>query len=158
MGYRDWHTRKSKEVQPQQISKSIFVTNFPDHFSFRDLWKVCDVYGKMIDVFIPNRKSKSGKRFAFVRYIKIENIERLVENLCTVWIGRLRLHANVARFERVPRSDDNVPKKVNVTNKGGTYASALKMGKSQPLFTDDMKPALVLDDSCLRDQDASLHL
>nr|GEX41186.1 RNA-directed DNA polymerase, eukaryota, reverse transcriptase zinc-binding domain protein [Tanacetum cinerariifolium] len=32
-----------------------------------DLWKACEAYGKVVDVFIPNRRSKSGKRFAFVR-------------------------------------------------------------------------------------------
>nr|GEU43524.1 RNA-directed DNA polymerase, eukaryota, reverse transcriptase zinc-binding domain protein [Tanacetum cinerariifolium] len=86
MGDRHWYTRKSKEDQTQHISKSIFVTNFPDHFSFHDLWRICDEYGKVIDVFMPNRKSKAGKRFAFVRYIKIENIERFVENLCELWV------------------------------------------------------------------------
>nr|GEX26254.1 UvrD-like helicase, ATP-binding domain, P-loop containing nucleoside triphosphate hydrolase [Tanacetum cinerariifolium] len=36
----------------------------------RDLWKVCNDYGTVVDVFIPNKKSKAGKRFAFVRFIK----------------------------------------------------------------------------------------
>ncbi|GJY28669.1 hypothetical protein Tco_0404436 [Tanacetum coccineum] len=37
---------------------------------------------------------------AFCRYIKVVNIETLIDSLCNVWIGRLRLHANVARFSR----------------------------------------------------------
>ncbi|GKB16686.1 RNA-directed DNA polymerase, eukaryota, reverse transcriptase zinc-binding domain protein [Tanacetum coccineum] len=57
-------------------------------------------YGKVIDVFIPNRRSKAGKRFAFVRFIRVNDLDRLVGNLCTIWIGRFHLHANVARFER----------------------------------------------------------
>nr|GFB65776.1 hypothetical protein [Tanacetum cinerariifolium] len=36
----------------------------------KDLWKVCNDYGTVVDVFIPNKKSKVGKRFAFVRFIK----------------------------------------------------------------------------------------
>nr|GEW01818.1 RNA-directed DNA polymerase, eukaryota [Tanacetum cinerariifolium] len=32
--------------------------------------KVCNDYGTMVDVFIPNKKSRAGKRFAFVRFIK----------------------------------------------------------------------------------------
>nr|GFB53245.1 UvrD-like helicase, ATP-binding domain, P-loop containing nucleoside triphosphate hydrolase [Tanacetum cinerariifolium] len=50
----------------------------------RDLWKVCEGYGKVVDVYIPNRRSKSGKRFAFVRFIRVENVDRLVGNLCTI--------------------------------------------------------------------------
>nr|GEY79287.1 SGNH hydrolase-type esterase domain-containing protein [Tanacetum cinerariifolium] len=86
---------KSKEDQTRNISKSIFITNFPDNISSRDLWNECEKYGKVIDVYIPNRKSKAGKRYAFVRFIKVEDLDRLVSNLCTIWIGRLHIHANV---------------------------------------------------------------
>ncbi|GJW80447.1 RNA-directed DNA polymerase, eukaryota [Tanacetum coccineum] len=44
------------------ISKSIFVTNFPDNTTSKDLWEVCKGYGTVVDVFIPDRKSKTGKR------------------------------------------------------------------------------------------------
>ncbi|GJS39916.1 RNA-directed DNA polymerase, eukaryota, partial [Tanacetum coccineum] len=60
------------------ISKSIFVTNFPDNTTSKDLWEVCKGYGTVVDVFIPDRKSKAGKRFAFVRFIKVDNVDRLV--------------------------------------------------------------------------------
>nr|GEX94116.1 RNA-directed DNA polymerase, eukaryota, nucleotide-binding alpha-beta plait domain protein [Tanacetum cinerariifolium] len=56
------------------ISKSIFVTNLPDNTTSKDLWEVCQGYGTVVDVYIPNRKSKSRKRFAFVRFIKVENV------------------------------------------------------------------------------------
>ncbi|GJX99835.1 hypothetical protein Tco_0356854 [Tanacetum coccineum] len=36
----------------------------------RVLWEKCQVYGTVVDVFIPNKLSKAGKRFAFVRFIK----------------------------------------------------------------------------------------
>nr|GFB78502.1 RNA-directed DNA polymerase, eukaryota, nucleotide-binding alpha-beta plait domain protein [Tanacetum cinerariifolium] len=32
--------------------------------------EVCNDYGTVVDVFIPNKKSKAGKRFASVRFIK----------------------------------------------------------------------------------------
>nr|GEV27328.1 putative photosystem I PsaA/PsaB [Tanacetum cinerariifolium] len=40
------------------ISKSIFVTNFPDNTTSADLWKICQTYGVVVDVYIPNRRSK----------------------------------------------------------------------------------------------------
>nr|GEV41643.1 reverse transcriptase domain-containing protein [Tanacetum cinerariifolium] len=85
-----------------EIARSIFVTNFPDSTSSKDLWKLCQSYGTVVDVYIPNRRSKAEKRFAFVRFIKVYNVDRLVGNLCTLWIGRMPLHANVVRFERTP--------------------------------------------------------
>ncbi|GJW37507.1 RNA-directed DNA polymerase, eukaryota, reverse transcriptase zinc-binding domain protein [Tanacetum coccineum] len=91
------------------ISKSIFVTNFPDNTTSADLWNICQTYGVVVDVYIPNRRSKVGKRFAFVRFIKVTNVERLVGNLCTLWIGRMHLHANVVRFERTPFQQSQPP-------------------------------------------------
>ncbi|GKD09169.1 RNA-directed DNA polymerase, eukaryota [Tanacetum coccineum] len=58
----------SNEELTQKISHSIFVTNFPDYVNSRDLWEKCSVYGTVVDVFIPSKKSKAGKRFTFVRY------------------------------------------------------------------------------------------
>nr|GEW33958.1 RNA-directed DNA polymerase, eukaryota [Tanacetum cinerariifolium] len=92
--------QKSNEELAQKISDSIFVTNFPDSVNSRDLWRVCSVYGTVVDVFIPSKKSKAGKRFAFVRFIKVFNLDRLVKNLCTLWIGRYHLFANQVRFDR----------------------------------------------------------
>nr|GEV97261.1 RNA-directed DNA polymerase, eukaryota [Tanacetum cinerariifolium] len=47
-------------------------------FMSGSLWKLCQSYGTVVDVYIPNRRSKAGKRFAFVRFIKVENVDRLV--------------------------------------------------------------------------------
>ena len=38
--------------------------------------------------------------FAFCRYIKVSNSKTLIDFLSNIWIGKLRLHANVARFDR----------------------------------------------------------
>ncbi|GKD41746.1 hypothetical protein Tco_1261953 [Tanacetum coccineum] len=38
--------------------------------------------------------------FRFCRFIKVTNSETLINSLSNVWIRKLRLHANVARFDR----------------------------------------------------------
>ncbi|GKA20124.1 RNA-directed DNA polymerase, eukaryota [Tanacetum coccineum] len=132
-----------------KISKSIFVTNFPDSTTSSDLWKLCQSYGSVVDVYIPNRRSKAGKRFAFVRFIKVDNVDRLVGNLCTLWIGRMHLHANVVRFERSPLLTSRPPTN-RAPNSAPTYASAAKGILSTSL---SVVPALVLDDSCTVNHD-----
>nr|GEX54966.1 transcription factor, MADS-box [Tanacetum cinerariifolium] len=72
---------RSNADHTRLISKSIFVANFPDNTSSKDLWKLCQDYGTVVDVYIPSRKSKAGKSFAFVPFIKVENIDRLVASL-----------------------------------------------------------------------------
>ncbi|GJY33918.1 RNA-directed DNA polymerase, eukaryota, nucleotide-binding alpha-beta plait domain protein [Tanacetum coccineum] len=115
MGAHNQNSLQSKADQTVRISKSVFVSNFPEGCTAKDLWKVCNDYGTVVDVFIPTKKSKVGKRFAFVRFIKVINLDRLIENLNTIWIGRFHLFANPARFER--------PKKPNLSSHNNVAAA-----------------------------------
>nr|GFB39675.1 UvrD-like helicase, ATP-binding domain, P-loop containing nucleoside triphosphate hydrolase [Tanacetum cinerariifolium] len=56
-------SRRSYEDQVNKISISIFITNFPDQFYAKDLWRVYNQYEKLIDAFIPNRRTKSENKF-----------------------------------------------------------------------------------------------
>nr|GFA45407.1 RNA-directed DNA polymerase, eukaryota, reverse transcriptase zinc-binding domain protein [Tanacetum cinerariifolium] len=67
---------RSNADSTRVISKSIFVTNFPNNTTAKDLWNLYQGYGTY--VFIPNRLSKAGKRFTFVRFIRVDNLDRLV--------------------------------------------------------------------------------
>ncbi|GJY98462.1 RNA-directed DNA polymerase, eukaryota [Tanacetum coccineum] len=158
MGINNRFSYNSKEDQAQKISKSVFVTNFPDHFTARDLWNVCMAYGNVIDVFIPFKKSKAGKRFAFVRFIRVVNLDRLIENLCTIWIGRLCLHANTVKYQREPRSNFSQPKKLYEGSDKNTFLVVLKTGTVNPSLSTTSSPAIVLDDACLIERDFTCSL
>nr|GEW26082.1 RNA-directed DNA polymerase, eukaryota, reverse transcriptase zinc-binding domain protein [Tanacetum cinerariifolium] len=81
-----------------------------------------------MDTFIPTKRSKAGKRFGFVRFINVFNEERLVNNLCTVWIDRYKLHANIARFHRTP---------VNGVKNLSKDAGGIKSNKTYSKTKDD---------------------
>ncbi|GKC18431.1 RNA-directed DNA polymerase, eukaryota, nucleotide-binding alpha-beta plait domain protein, partial [Tanacetum coccineum] len=154
--------RSSNEDLTQKISHSIFVTNFPVSVCSRDLWKVCSTYGTVVDVFIPSKLSKAGKRFAFVRFIKVFNLDRLVENLCTLWIGSHHLFANHVRFDRpskpkvqnikFPPKNGTHQVQGNGNKQSGSFVSAVK-GIPQTSAQPFSLPALVLDDSRLVTKD-----
>nr|GEY16643.1 RNA-directed DNA polymerase, eukaryota [Tanacetum cinerariifolium] len=108
-------SQRSKEDDVQKISTSVFVTNVRGLYGAKDLWNTCKTYGHAVDAYIPNRRSKARKRFGFVRFIKVFDVERLVNNLYTVWVGRYKLHANVARFQR-----ESLNKHSNQFNGNGT--------------------------------------
>ncbi|PWA47260.1 hypothetical protein CTI12_AA503330 [Artemisia annua] len=139
------------------------MTNFPEESTARDLWKVCNAYGTVVDVFIPFKRSKAG---AFVRFIKVINLERLVANLCTIWIGRYHLHANYVRFERpqkpnssMPRGPNtSIPKGTNMENSKSSFVSVLKDGNQSHVFPESSKPSLVLDESCIKEYDFGMSL
>nr|GEZ65507.1 RNA-directed DNA polymerase, eukaryota [Tanacetum cinerariifolium] len=159
-GVKGSFSQRSKEDHVTQISKSVFVTNFPKNFESSDLWKICEGYGNVIDVYIPNRKSKAGKRFAFVRFIRVEDIDRLIGNICTIWIGWFYLHSNVVRYKRPRKHSTTAWHVVNKQAPSGSYATVAK-GNTQLktlVFQASTVPTLVLDDSCVIERDLSRHL
>ncbi|GJS04833.1 RNA-directed DNA polymerase, eukaryota [Tanacetum coccineum] len=154
LGSKTTNSLQSKIDQTSKISKSVFISNFPDDCSSRDLWKVCNGYGTVVDVFIPNKRSKAGKRFAFVRFINVLNLDRLIENLKTIWIGRFHLSANPARFERPKASTFQKEKPVPSGNVTGFKQSIVQnQGGPKESYSSILKPSLVLDDSCLVNRD-----
>ncbi|GJW01599.1 RNA-directed DNA polymerase, eukaryota [Tanacetum coccineum] len=171
---------RSKEDDVAKISLSVYITNFPDSCSAKDLFHYCKQYGHVVDSFIPNKRSKVGKRFGFVRFINVFNEERLVNNLCTVWIGRHKLHANLARFKRTPvsgvkilaknegskmGSSNHMNKQVDVdngvkvpTSSSNSFAQAVKGDNFSGGVETELCPAVVLDDECLASKDLSKSL
>nr|GEX07381.1 hypothetical protein [Tanacetum cinerariifolium] len=157
MGDQNRYSRQSKEDQTQRISKSVFITNFPDKTSVKDLWEIRKGYDKVVDVFISNRKLKAGKRFGFVRFINAINMELLIGNLCNVWIGRMHLLENEVRFSRTSKPNVNGPNTNAKSNKARvpiTYVAIAK-GSSDVPDTSNV-PALVLDDSCVINRNLNL--
>ncbi|GJZ29560.1 RNA-directed DNA polymerase, eukaryota [Tanacetum coccineum] len=167
-------SKRSKEDDVSKISTSVFITNFPESFNAKDLWNVCKQYRNIIDAYIPNRRSKAGKRFGFVRFIKIFDEKRLINNLCTIWVGRLKIHANIPRFQRMSLNTGSTKSKNNLrensfnkgenhNNKGSnnasnSYAHAVKVGPKSVQAEVDNIPALVLDEDCLNQQEYSNSL
>nr|GEU47283.1 nucleotide-binding alpha-beta plait domain-containing protein [Tanacetum cinerariifolium] len=116
--------------------------------------------------------SKAGKQFGFVRFIKVSDVDRLVNNLCTVWVGRHKLQANIPRFQRKPlkrhislHNIDGVKRgnsgdtynSNRVKGVANSYAHVVK-GSQNSKMDLDSSPVMVLDDSCLNEKDYSLCL
>ncbi|GKB05298.1 hypothetical protein Tco_0833493 [Tanacetum coccineum] len=126
----------------------------------------------VVDSFIPTKRTKDGKRFGFVRFINVFNVERLVNNLCTIWVGRSKFHANVARFKReYMKGSVNVDKTKNESNKrkfdgshknventviGKSFVSVVKTSRMP--IDKESPPAIVLEDDCLNAKDLTLSL
>nr|GFB80426.1 nucleotide-binding alpha-beta plait domain-containing protein [Tanacetum cinerariifolium] len=165
---------RSKKDDVSRISTSIYVSNFPESFSAKNLFHSCKQYGHVVDTFIPFKWSKDRKRFGFVCFKNVFNVERLASNLCTIWIDRSRFHANIARFHRAPLNNNKVPTKQkfgynrninNVRAKEGvttgsskSYVHAVKVKNIFRALECDYMPSIVLDDECLISKDLSKAL
>ncbi|GJU78052.1 RNA-directed DNA polymerase, eukaryota [Tanacetum coccineum] len=86
----------------QDVTSTIYITNFPTSVGSKDLWNHCNKHGTVADVYIARKLSKVGRRFAFVRFLKIKNNESLINDLNKIWIGSYHLFAALARFDKKP--------------------------------------------------------
>nr|GEY43536.1 nucleotide-binding alpha-beta plait domain-containing protein [Tanacetum cinerariifolium] len=160
---RKKHSYRSKEDDVAKISTSLYITNFPDSFSAKDLFHSCKLYGHVVDSFIPFKRSKAGKRFGFTRFINVSNVERLVNNLCTIWVGRLKFHANIARFlrsplnDKIPHANKDAGNKRSRNDVGANAASKpyvhVVKGTQSRIMDSDTSHIIVLDTDCLYDKD-----
>jgi hypothetical protein len=53
-----------------------------------------------MEVLIPNKRNKYGKKFGFVRFRKLQNPEGLETRLDNIILGENKLHLNLPKFNR----------------------------------------------------------
>ncbi|MCI42072.1 RNA recognition motif, partial [Trifolium medium] len=58
-----------------KVTTSFFVTNFPDDASTEDLWKLFVKYGRVGEVYIPKKLDIRGRRFGFVKFKEVKEVE-----------------------------------------------------------------------------------
>ncbi|KAF1862258.1 hypothetical protein Lal_00026783 [Lupinus albus] len=76
-------------------SMSFFFTNFLDLHGIVDMWKVFSKWDVVGDVFIPQKRDKRGRRFGFVKFRKVEDLNNLKKN---VWNGLYKMIVNTPSY------------------------------------------------------------
>lgn len=82
------------------VSVTIYVTNFPESMIVKDIRSICDRHGLVAYVYIARKLSKIGRCFVFVRFLRINDKQKLLEDLNRIWIVNFHLFAMLERFER----------------------------------------------------------
>ena len=82
-----------------------------------DLKRLCERHGKHLDVYIAQKLSKVGKRFAFVRFLKSKDLKHVhvVEELRRVWVGSFHQFATWAIFNK-DDAKEKIPNKTATSN------------------------------------------
>ncbi|KAL4588534.1 hypothetical protein LXL04_001425 [Taraxacum kok-saghyz] len=144
-GGRNWESRDRLErdhrfngVQDDvaRVAVSFFVTNLLKSLQIGELWKRCAKIGIVVDVFISPKLSKTGRRYGFVRFIRIKDKKEVEKKLCEIWIGSYHLFAALATkrmgtkrvsAEYIPRSRGQPPDDRNfVESRGKSYVTAVR--------------------------------
>ncbi|XVF22173.1 hypothetical protein REPUB_Repub12eG0150900 [Reevesia pubescens] len=91
---------------------TVFVNNIPPLVHWRWLWNIFQNHGRVADVFIPRKRSSSGRKFGFVRFYDWREAARAVSRLNGAWLWEFKLGVNMARFN----TRSNFWRKVNISN------------------------------------------
>lgn len=81
-------------------STSFFFSGYPKNWPVDGMWKHFGRFGTVVDVYIPNKKTKDGRDFGFVRFKGGFNTAQLEKDIRGVFIGPNMLTFNVAKLKR----------------------------------------------------------
>ncbi|GKC02517.1 RNA-directed DNA polymerase, eukaryota, reverse transcriptase zinc-binding domain protein [Tanacetum coccineum] len=130
---------RTMEDDVAKISTSVFITNFPESCSAKDLFQSCKQYGHIVDTFIPTKRSKTGKRY-----------------------HRTPLNETNVKSNKpgdIKSNSIHVAKKDTGANGvGNSYVHVVKGQMKSGIKEGDLSPALVLSDECLQSKDLSKSL
>nr|GEW17418.1 RNA-directed DNA polymerase, eukaryota, reverse transcriptase zinc-binding domain protein [Tanacetum cinerariifolium] len=88
---------------------------------------VCQPYGRIVDPLIANKHSKLGKHFGYVGFLGLLHVEDFVKSLSNIWMGNYHMYVVVSRFQRSPKSGNNMG-----NNNGRTKQSRPVMSSNVP--------------------------
>ncbi|XP_039019160.1 serine/arginine-rich splicing factor SC35-like [Hibiscus syriacus] len=71
---------------------TVIIFNIPELLHHKGLWLLFDKYGEVVDSFIPNKKSKGGSRFGFVRFTCLKDARKAIN-----YVDRSRIRGNEVR-------------------------------------------------------------
>jgi hypothetical protein len=117
-----------------RTTTSFYFTNFPVDVKVMDLWGLFSKFGRVGEVYIPQKLDKNGKKFGFVKFKEVKDAMKLEGRLGDVWWETYKLRINLSRFNRsvrVPKqlSFGEVETKMTETHKQHTTA-VVTQGKS----------------------------
>ena len=90
--------RKPIPVEITARITKFFVSNLSDRCSGADLAKEVRNFGTIFDIYVPRKRNKEGKRFAFVSLLDVKDRREMEKVLSSIRLGEFKLNVNVARF------------------------------------------------------------
>jgi RNA recognition motif-containing protein len=77
-----------------------YVNNLPEDVGQREVERMFERWGKVVDVYIAKKRNKMGKFFGFVRYVNVKDEKWLENQLRDIWLGSYKVWVNNSKFER----------------------------------------------------------
>lgn len=66
-----WYARRGKGLGEKETLSSFFFMEFPYSFDAKEMFEVFNEYGLVVEVVIPPRRDKRGKKNGLIRFRKV---------------------------------------------------------------------------------------
>ncbi|KAJ4839264.1 hypothetical protein Tsubulata_005973 [Turnera subulata] len=122
------------------LLNSLYVENLSEGWKPTDVYRVMAKYGDVVDVYISHKRTRTGRRFGFVRFRGVRDCQRLLADVNRVQGEAGAVRASVARqrsqgaYSGLLRNQQLLPRSKDGTGSSppqrGSYANAIR-GKSE---------------------------
>ncbi|KAL4588760.1 hypothetical protein LXL04_001655 [Taraxacum kok-saghyz] len=95
--------RESSPLKEDSIggkAVSFYISNFPEIWNDDEIWRALKEAGNIVDLYIAKKRNAKGRKFGFARYFGVRDATIQEQRLNNIWMKKLRLKANIARFGR----------------------------------------------------------
>lgn len=113
-------------------STNFFFSGFSEDWKRPAMWRFFRKFGNVMDVFVPQKGAKNGRRFGFVRYKEARDEQWLVDRVTEVWAGLDPLVLNKARFSRSRMESSPSTKLCSATKTYQVVPDCKLLATSQP--------------------------
>ncbi|MCH79669.1 transcription factor PIF1-like [Trifolium medium] len=77
-----------------------YVNNLPEDIGEKEVERMFERWGNVVDVYIAKKRNKAGRVFGFVRYVAVKDERWLEEQLQDIWFGSYKVWVNISRYGR----------------------------------------------------------
>ncbi|KAK2445048.1 zinc finger CCCH domain-containing protein [Trifolium repens] len=96
----DIATAKNLRREENVNLTTFFFTDFPRSFGALAMFNAFQYYGEIVEVVIPAKLDKGGRRFGFARFNNVADARRFAIELDSIIIGRDKISVNQSRYNR----------------------------------------------------------
>ncbi|PWA40968.1 hypothetical protein CTI12_AA557870 [Artemisia annua] len=114
-------------------SISFMFYNYPEEWGMGKLWMVFKKYGTVFDMFMVQRRLRNGKRYGFVRYKFVRDVESLLGQLQKIRFGEEFLRVFVA----YDRKGKDYGTRGDVGGTGNKYTNRNEGMKGNGMYTSN---------------------
>ncbi|CAJ2637956.1 unnamed protein product [Trifolium pratense] len=99
-----------------KLLTTYFFTDFPDNVRAKTCFNAFLSYGDIVEVVIPAKRDKGGRRFRFAWFDRVADPRKLEIDMDNILIGRVKISVNLSRFHRPEGNNSGEDR--NVERKG----------------------------------------